>query len=163
MIEQGFNEPIPLVCLQRISFENFDCGVISLNMWLRERSRANDSLRASRTYVVVTANLSQVAGFYCISNHALMHIETNAALRRNMPNPIPVILLGRLAVDKRYQNCGLGSALLRHALERTRQVAEIVGCRGMVTEPINEAARRFYAHHGFISIRNGSSMMIYRL
>ncbi len=157
----GFNEPLPLSSLSAISLDGFDCGVETLNDWLIRRSRANEQLGARRTYVLTTGEL-KIAGCYCLSNHALQHAETNAALRRNMSNPIPTILLGRLAIDKRFQGCGLGGALLKHAIGKSSLVAQAVGCRGLVTEPINENARRFYLCHGFEEIRYGAALLIFK-
>lgn len=126
----------------------FDCGKLALNSWFEQKARSNEVRGGSRTYVLLSAD-GEVAGFYCISNYCLVHEGTKAAIRRNMPNPIPAVLLGRLAVAKKYQGLGIGRALLRHALENFLKVAEITGAALFITEPIDEDASAFYLHCGF--------------
>ena len=91
----------------------------------------------------------KVAGYYSLAAGAVAHEIAPGRLRRNMPDPVPVVVLGRLAVDRAWQGRGLGKALLRDAVLRTLQVAEIAGIRGILVHAISEDARRFYENHGF--------------
>jgi GNAT superfamily N-acetyltransferase len=127
---------------------SFDCGVPSLNDWLRRRAHKNNRSGASRTYVLCDG--TAVIGYYCLSTGAVFRDEAPVPLRRNMPDPVPVLVLGRLAVDRRYQNRRLGRALLRDAVSRASQVSESVGVTAIVVHAISEDARRFYLSCGFI-------------
>lgn len=126
----------------------FDCGKLSINAWFEQRSRSNEASGGSRTYVLLS-DKKEIVAFYCISNYCLAHEGTRAVIRRNMPDPIPAVLLGRLAVSKQFQGLGIGRALLRHALQNFLKVAEITGAVLFLTEPIDEDASAFYLHCGF--------------
>jgi GNAT superfamily N-acetyltransferase len=125
----------------------FDSGVPLLDDWLRKRALPNEGRGASRTYVVTAGG--RVVGYYALATGAVSFQEARGRIRRNMPDPIPVMILGRLAVDKAFQNRGLGAALLRDSVLRTRQAADIVGVRAMVVHAISDEAKRFYARYGF--------------
>lgn len=129
------------------NLDGFQSGVASLDEWLRKRALANEASRASRTYVV-TAD-ERVVGYYALATGAVASEEATGRVRRNMPDPIPVMIIGRLAVDREYQGKGLGSALLRDAVLRTLQAADIGGIRAILLHAISEDAKRFYAAHGF--------------
>ena len=126
----------------------FDSGVASLDEWLKRRARANQLSGASRTYVV--AQDSMVVGYYCLASGAIAMTEAPLALRRNMPDPIPMTVLGRLAVDRHQHGKGLGTALLQDAVLRTAQAAAIVGARGVLVHALSEPAKVFYERYGFI-------------
>ena len=125
----------------------FECTVPELNDWLKRRALQNEGARASRTFVVVGDG--GVVGYYALATGAIAHAVATGKVRRNMPEPIPVMVLVRLAVDRVHQGSGLGSALLRDALLRTLAVAEGVGIRAILLHAISEEAKRFYVHHGF--------------
>jgi GNAT superfamily N-acetyltransferase len=125
----------------------FDCGVESLNEWLKRRALRNQVSGASRTFVV--CNGSEVAAYYALAAGTVMVNATAGRLRRNMPDPIPVVLLGRLAVGLAYQKAGLGRAMLRDAGLRITQAAESIGIRGIVVHAISQEARAFYERIGF--------------
>ncbi len=127
----------------------FESGVESLDEWLRRRARANQVSGASRTYVVCEGEC--VAGYYCLSSGALASSDAPGPIRRNMPDPIPIAILGRLATDRHWQGKGIGAALLRDAVLRTAQAAHIVGIRGLLVHAISEDAKAFYARYGFIA------------
>ena len=127
----------------------FDSGVDSLDEWLRRRARANQVSGASRTYVVCKDE--RVVGYYCLSSGALTVTDAPGPIRRNMPDPVPMAILGRLAVDRNWQGKGLGVALLQDAVQRTAQAAHIMGIRGLLVHAISEDARAFYQRHGFIA------------
>ena len=126
----------------------FDSGVQALDDWLKRRALANEESGASRTYVV-SAGGQTVVAYYALANGAIALHAATGRTRRNMPDPIPVMVLGRLAVDKAYQGRGLGRGLLRDALLRTIQAADIGGIRAMLVHAISEEAKRFYERSGF--------------
>ncbi len=125
----------------------FDSGVPALDDWLKRRALATESSRASRTFVVVAGE--RVVGYYALATGAVAQAAATGRVRRNLPEPILVMVLGRLAVDRAYQGAGLGSALLKDALLRTLAVGEIVGIRAVLLHAISDEARRFYLAHGF--------------
>jgi len=125
----------------------FDCGTPELDSWLKRRALQNEGLGTSRTYVVTAEG--RVVGFYAIANGAVAHKDVSAKTRRNMPDPIPVMVLARLAVDKAYQRRGIGSALLRDALLRTLNASQIAGIRAVLLHAISEDANRLYQKAGF--------------
>lgn len=128
--------------------EPFQCGIASLDDWLKKRARANQAGGASRSYVITTGN--QVIGYYCLSSGAISAIEAPGKIRRNTPDPIPMAVLGRLAIDQEWQGRRIGAALLHDAVLRTAQAAEILGIRGLLVHAISDEAKAFYEHHGFM-------------
>ena len=130
--------------------DGFSCGVTSLDDWLKRRARANQASGASRTYVVAD-EAQRVMGYYCLASGALALNEAPSVLRRNMPDPIPMALLGRLAVDGTMQGQGLGVALLRDAVERTQAAAGILGIRGLLVHALSGEAKAFYERYGFVA------------
>ena len=127
----------------------FDSGEPALDDWLRRRARQNEESGASRTYVVCAGN--RVLGYYTLAVGALAHAQAPGRIRRNMPDPIPVMILGRLAVDKSMHGRGIGAGLLRDGVLRTMQAADIAGIRAVLVHAISEPAKRFYEKHGFIA------------
>ena len=138
--------PLPISAAHATS--DFDCGDLSLNDWLRKRAVRNDLSGASRTYVVCVEHA--IVGYYCLSAGAVAHVDAPKVLRRNMPEPIPVLVMGRLAVDLRYQGSGIGKGLLRDAIVRCAQAAEIVGVTALLVHALSEPAKRFYISNGFV-------------
>lgn len=125
----------------------FDSGEPALDDWLRRRALPNEEGGASRTYVVCVG--AKVVGYYSLALGAVAHTHAPGRVRRNMPDPVPAMILGRLAIDKDYQGTGLGAGLLRDAILRTIQAASIAGIRVILVHAISEAAKRFYERHGF--------------
>lgn len=140
--------PAPLTSSHILA--EFDSGVASLDDWLRRRALANQSSGASRIYVIATPD-KRVVGYYALASGALAHAQAPNKLKRNMPDPIPMAILGRLAIDQTIQGKGVGVALLQDAVLRVQQAALIMGIRGILVHAISEAARAFYERHGFIS------------
>ena len=128
---------------------SFSSGVPALDDWLRRRALANQYSGASRTFVAEAAK-RQVVGFYSLAAGAIAHGLSPGAVRRNMPNPIPVIVLARLAVSEQFHGLGLGAALLQDAASRCQRVAEHAGVRAMLVHALDERAAAFYQHHGFV-------------
>jgi GNAT superfamily N-acetyltransferase len=137
--------PAPLAPEHEI--EGFASGVAPLDEWLKRRARANEAAGASRTYVVCEAR--QVVGYYSLAAGSILHRMATGSVRRNMPEPVPVALLGRLAIDRGRQGRGVGSALLRDAILRVVGAAETIGVRAMLVHAISDQARVFYEHQGF--------------
>ena len=127
--------------------DQFDSGAPSFDEWLRRRARANNVSGASRTYVA--AEHLRVVGYYCLSSGAIDLAAAPSSIRRNMPDPIPMAILGRLAVDRKWQGEGLGVALLQDAVMRTAQAAVILGIRGTIVHAISSDAKSFYESYGF--------------
>jgi GNAT superfamily N-acetyltransferase len=125
----------------------FDSGVPELDTWLKRRALQNETSGASRTYVVTAGD--RVVGYYALATGAVAQLQATGKVRRNMPEPIPVMVIGRLAVDRRHQAQGLGSGLLRDALLRTLNAASIVGIRAVLLHAISGDAKRFYERAGF--------------
>ncbi|WP_073632471.1 GNAT family N-acetyltransferase [Pseudoxanthobacter soli] len=138
--------PAPL--LETHVLTAFQSGEAALDDWLRRRALANQISGASRTYVVTTAE-RRVVGYYALASGALASSDATGRLRRNMPDPIPMAVLGRLAVDRSMQGRGLGVALLQDAVLRVRHASAILGIRGILVHAISDDARTFYEHHGF--------------
>jgi GNAT superfamily N-acetyltransferase len=92
-----------------------------------------------------------VVGYDCLASGALALRESPGNIRRNMPDPVPMAILGRLAVDQTWQGRGLGVALLRDAVERTRAASRILGVRGLLVHALSEKAAAFYGRHGFVA------------
>lgn len=125
----------------------FCCGETDLDVWLQRRALANQRSGASRTYVVTAGG--RVAGYYALAAGAVAAALATGRARRNMPDPIPVMVLGRLAVDVASQGRGLGLDLLRDAVLRSLGAADIVGIRALVVHALHERAARFYVRAGF--------------
>lgn len=130
----------------------FDCGVTALDRWLVERALRNERNWASRTYVA--EHDGRVVGYYALSASHVDHDEVGGSVRRNMPDPVAAILLGRLAVDQSMHGHGWGGGLLRDTLGRCVTVARAVDARAVITEAISDDARRFYTRFGFRETRN---------
>lgn len=137
--------PAPLS--EEHSLEEFDCGRSSLNDWLKRRARSNQTSGASRTFVV--GNGEKVVAYYSLASASIAMVDAIGSMRRNMPDPIPVVLLGRLAIHTAYQGRGLGRALMKDAFKRMLSASQEIGIRGMVVHAISEDARAFYQKVGF--------------
>lgn len=128
--------------------QSFACGEASLDEWLKRRALANQSSGASRTFVV-TDDDHRVMGYYALAAGAVAHQDATRSVRQSMPDPLPVMVLARLAVDVRAQGIKLGSALLKDALQRCVLVAQDTGVRAMLVHALHERARQFYEYYGF--------------
>ena len=151
----------PTLLTEAHDLELFQSGTDSLDQWLRRRARANQVSGASRTYVVALEG--RVVGYYCLSSGGLYLADAPGSIRRNMPDPVPVAVLGRLAVDQRWQGKGLGAALLQDAALRAAQAAAILGVRGLLVHAISEEAKGFYEHYGFAASPNNPMTLVLSL
>jgi GNAT superfamily N-acetyltransferase len=137
----------------------FDSGVPELDDWLQKRALANEATGASRTYVVCAGG--RVVGYYALATGSVGHAQAPGRIRRNMPDPVPVMILGRLAVDRAWRGRDLGRSLLRDAVLRTLQAAKFGGIRAILVHAISDEAKRFYQHYGFaVSPVDPLSLMI---
>jgi GNAT superfamily N-acetyltransferase len=127
----------------------FRCSEPDLEIWLKQRARKNQLEGASRTFVVCVGD--EVVGYYCLAAGAVMQEKAPGNIRRNMPDPIPVAVLGRLAVHADWQGQGIGSGLLKDAIVRTMRLAEEMGIRALLAHALHDKAKQFYLHHGFIA------------
>jgi GNAT superfamily N-acetyltransferase len=129
--------------------ENFESGESSLDDWLKKRAVKNNVSGASRCFVIANKD-KEVIGYYCLSAGAIVRDSAPKAMQRNMPGCLPVLILGRLAIDKKYHNQGLGSALLRDAMMRSVTIAKDVGVFAVLIHSLTEQAKRFYLSRGFV-------------
>ena len=134
---------------------DFDSGEPSLDDWLKRRAAKNQAKGSKgagqRTYVVCEGpTRNRVIGYYCLAAGAIGHAEAPSNMKRNRPDPIPVLVLGRLAIHKDHHQKGIGTALLGDAIRRAIQAASIAGVTALLVHAISEQARRFYLSRGFI-------------
>ena len=126
----------------------FSCGEETLDEWLRRRALKNETAGASRTYVLLADGA--VVAYYSLAAGGVARRLTPGTVRREMPDPIPVMVLDRLAVDTHYQGQGIGRALVRDALLRTMNAAHIAGIRALLVHVLNQRAASFYQSLGFL-------------
>ena len=138
--------PEPLADHHRL--DDFDSGEPSLDDWLKRRALKNQVNGSSRTYVVCEGNA--VTGYYCLAAGAIDHAEAPSAMKRNRPDPVPVLVLGRLAIHKDHHQKGIGTALLNDAIRRALRASKIAGVTAILAHALSEQARRFYLSRGFI-------------
>ena len=130
----------------RHQLTSFDSGIPSLDDWLKRRAVQNQASGASRTFV--TCENDTVVGYYALASSAVAPAATPGRFRRNMPDPVPVVVLGRLAVARSHQGKGLGRALFQDAARRVIHASEAIGIRGMLVHAISEEAKTFYLRLG---------------
>jgi GNAT superfamily N-acetyltransferase len=130
------------------SAAGFDCGDTSLDHWLQQRALPNQQSGGTRTFVVCDGN-GTVKAYVALASGAVAVASAPGSFRRNRPDPIPVVLLARLAVCRSVQGRGIARALLADAFERVLQASERIGVRGIVVHAASADARNFYLHMGF--------------
>lgn len=131
----------------------FECGQPLLDEWLKDRASQFDRRDLSRTFVATRPELVAVLGYYAISTHRVVYEVLPTAEAKGLPRlAVPVLLIGKLAVDRRVQGQGLGALLLVDALRRSLQISEQVGIRAVEVDAIDDAARKFYMKFGFRSL-----------
>jgi len=141
----GVKAPCPIS--DKHDASTFDCGHATLNDWLRRRAIKNERQGASRTFVVCEGNT--IIAYYSLAVGAVTREEVSGKMRRNMPEPIPVMVLGRLAVGTQWQGKDIGVGMLKDAIMRTLIVTEHAGIRAILVHALTEEAKRFYLHCGF--------------
>ena len=145
MIDIHLSAPIPITKTHEITL--FDCGVHSLNHWLKKWAIKKDCSESSRTYVI--SNGQTVIAYYCLGMGVIGRTETPKTHGRNLSDLIPILVLNRLAVHKDYHNQGIGRALLRDAVLRSLQASKIAGVSALLVHALSEEAKRFYLSSGF--------------
>ena len=128
---------------------SFDCGRDSLNMWFQRHAWVNHVSGASRVTVLPEASAGRIIGYVTLSAAQIERAYLPKAQQRNRPDPVPVTLLGQLGVDKAYQGQGHATSLLLFALRTALQAASVIGSTGVITHPLDDGVRRFYARWGF--------------
>jgi len=150
--------PQPLLPVHR--FDDFECGEAVLDEWLKRRASANQLSGASRTFVVVDQDQS-IRGYYAMAAGAVSHHMATSSVRRNMPDPFPVMVLARLAVDQRAQGIKLGASLLQDAVKRAVVVSQNAGVRALLVHALHDRAKQFYEYYGFqVSPANPMTLML---
>lgn len=153
----GLSAPAPLA--DHHVLDSFESGLPTLDDWLLRRARANQISGASRVFV--TCDNGQVVGYYALASSAIACGDATGRMRRNMPDPIPVVVLARLAVHNAYQGKGIGRGLVRDAAMRVLAAADEIGIRGLVVHAISEDAKAFYLSLGLLpSPTNDLTLMI---
>lgn len=141
----GYSLPRPIS--EDDDTSGFDSGEHSLDEYLRKRALANHVQGASRCFV--SRRDGRVVGYYALASASVHHRDVTGKVRRNMPEPVPVILLSRLAVDRKEHGAGLGKSLLRDAILRAVEASEVIGVRALLVHALHDTARAFYAHFDF--------------
>lgn len=142
----GYQAPQPLLPTHRC--DAFASSESELDAWLIRRAYANQLSGASRTFVVVDGQQT-VVGYYALAAGAVSQQNATPSVRRNMPDPVPVMVLARLAVDQRAQGRKLGASLLQDAVKRCALVSQHAGIRAVLVHALNDRAKQFYEHYGF--------------
>lgn len=132
-------------------------GESSLDDWHKQRGLRNQAIGAARTFVICKRGTKQVAGFYSLATGSVNHVEATGSLRRNMPDPIPVIILAS------FRSRGLGADLLHDAVLRCNRVAENIGVRAIMVHALTEEAKGFYFHHGFKTSQTLKRTLFFKL
>ena len=138
---------VPMPLTEHHLTDGFSCGEDSLDQWLKQRSLKNQIQGASRTFVVCDG--ARVVAYYALASGAVTSLEATGRFRRNMPDPITVVVLGRLAVDLTLHGKGFGRALVRDAGLRVIQAASAIGIRSMTVHALTDEAKAFYEKVGF--------------
>jgi GNAT superfamily N-acetyltransferase len=138
--------PAPISRDHRV--DGFNSGESSLDDWLKKRALKNDLAGASRCFVI--ARDGEVIGYYSLSTAAIAHEAAPKSMRRNIPDPLPLLLLGRLAIDRRFHNQGLGRALLRDAMIRAVGISRDAGVFAILVHAMSEPGKRFCLSRGFV-------------
>jgi len=155
----AYSPPTPISADHRL--DGFDCGKPPLDEWLKAHALENEG-KASRTYVVtaqIGADAGNVTAYYTLANGSVARNEVPKKIRQGLPNPVPTMVLGRLAVDQRHAGQGIGPGLLREALQRTWQASQIAGVRALIVHAIDDDAVGFYAKYGFQVFPSGTRTM----
>ncbi len=150
------NGPEPLRAHHDVS--GFDSGVESLDAWLKSKSRLNEAKGGARTYVVCEGE--RVIAFYSLAAGSVERRRVSSRVGRSMPEPIPVILLGQLAVDLDYQGRGLGGDLIVDAGRRALAAADLIGARAIIVQALDEEAGNFYERFGFQRFSDQEPLML---
>lgn len=141
--------------------QSFDCGRSTLNDWLRRKAHKAQQVGGSARTYVVCAEDNRVIGYCALATGSVNREDAPGKVKRNMPDPIPVVIIGRLAVDKSFKGQGIGAGMLKDALLRVIGAAEEIGIRAVLVHALDEDARDFYLKQGFYeSATNNHTLMV---
>ena len=143
----GLTAPRPLGAGDDRAF--FDCGRQTLNHWFQRHAWNNQKSGLSRTNVVCDADSGAIAGYVSLSAAQIERAWLPKSQQRNRPDPLPALLLGQLAVDRRYQGCGCARSLMFFALTTAVRLSADIGCFCVLTHPLDDGVRAFYRAFGF--------------
>ena len=143
----------PTAILPEHDCSTFSCGHAALDDWLRRQALGNEG-KTARTFVVTQG--SRVVGYYCLSAGSERRASMPKKIRQGLPDPTPLILIGRLAVDRAFQGRNLGAGLLKDALTRALAASKTVGTRAILVHAIDQPAAAFYARFGFVEFPSES-------
>ena len=143
----GFTPPRPLLVEDNTAA--FDCGRDSLNHWFQRHAWRNQASGVSRTTVVCDLATGDVVGYVSLSAAQIERAWLPKAQQRNRPDPVPAVLLGQLAVDKRWQGQGVARSLMLYALTTAVRLSREVGCFCVLTHPLDDPVRALYSRFGF--------------
>lgn len=155
----GITAPTPLTSEHNLA--DFCCSDHGMNEWLKKKALKNHSSGLSRVYVICIANTRQVIGYYCLSTGSIQRNLAPGAMRHNAPEPLPVVVLGRLAIDQAWAGKGLGVALLKDAVYRTMSIAQQVGVRALIVHALDDSVRNFYLKYAFVPSPFQSLTLLY--
>jgi GNAT superfamily N-acetyltransferase len=142
---------------------SFDCGTTVLDEWLRIYAWTNHNSGSARVYVSIDNAAGLIAGYYRLSAGAVEHSVAPVRISKGLArHPIPVVLIGRLAVDRRYANQGLGRLLIRDAFQHILETADIIGTRAVMVQAKTPEAARFYVRLGF-QASDADAMLFFHL
>jgi len=131
------------------ALSKFSCGIQALDDWLLKQAIKSQKRNNAKVYVVTDSFTEQVIGYYAIAMGSVQRENAIASLRRNSPNPIPMVVLARLAVHKNYHGKGIGVGLLKDCIRRSVHAMNVVGGAGILVHAIDESAKSFYSKFGF--------------
>ncbi|QIZ76822.1 GNAT family N-acetyltransferase [Ferrimonas lipolytica] len=143
----GINKP--RIITDNDSTASFSCGVASLDVWLRQQALRSNARGTAKTYVVTDSQTEEVVGYYAIAMGSVSRSSAFSSLKRNSPDPIPMVVLARSAVDARYQGQGVAIGLLKDCMLRSVAAMEVVGGAGILVHAVDDQARNFYTKFGF--------------
>ena len=159
----GFTKPAQLEHPE--GFDGFRCGVDSIDAWVSRYARKAKSRGTAVVYathpIFDDGQSAEVAGFYTLSAHSIQREAVSAGwLARNTPQNIPAILLGMLAVGERYTGHGVGANLLRDAVIRSQGLADAIGVKALVVDPLDASLEAFYSKYGFSKVSESGAMAL---
>lgn len=152
----------PVLLESSHQIDKFRSDVEALDVWLRTRALANQSSGTSRTWIVKESESDAVVGYYASSTASVLRSIVPNAMRRNQPEEMPAVLLGRMAVDHRHQSHGLGASMLKHLFLKVQEISMVVGVRLILVHAKSDEARAFYQHFGFESSPQDQLTMVRR-
>ncbi|WP_081375902.1 GNAT family N-acetyltransferase [Serratia fonticola] len=153
----------PVLLTEAHILQPFDCGNEVMNDWLCRRAMKNQRQNACRTFVICLEDTQRVVGYYSLATGSVSHADVGRSLRQNMPDPVPIILLGRLAVDICTQGHHFGKWLLNDAVRRVSNLADQVGIKAIMVHAIDDQARAFYEYFGFVQSPIAQNTLFYKI